>query len=252
MKRILLIMSVMLPILLSAQSNTPKKNKMSVEIMRPINLHQNDFERNLAHHNKEFHSGANAVDIYEVVTGDHMGEYNFVFRNPMSWAGIESTFNDAGKPGHAADWDMNIASHLSAPASLYLYEISEDSYMPPSPQGMQTELMGIYLIELVPGMEEDFFSGAKKISEMYKKSNSDNYYLLQTGVMGKGSQVVIVFPLAKGWESFEPNPNDDWSKMFKAAFPKEDFKAWSKKFNSTQKSFESMVVRHRKDLSSDM
>ena len=87
---------------------------------------------------------------------------------------------------------------------------------------------------------------------MYTKSNSKNYYIIQTSAFGKGTQVVVVFPLAKGWASFEPDPDAGWDKMFKVAYPKEDFKAWVKIFNSTQKSFESMVIKHRQDLSSPM
>jgi hypothetical protein len=46
-------------------------------------------------------------------------------------------------------------------------------------------------------MEEDFFAGIKKIKEMYKKSNSKNYYAIQVSAFGKGTQVSVVFPLPK-------------------------------------------------------
>ena len=130
--------------------------------------------------------------------------------------------------------------------------MSDDSYFSANPSEMHTDLMGVYFIDINPGMESDFYAGTKKIKEMYKKSNTKNYFVIQTRMFGKGSQAVVLFPLPKGWASFEPGPNDDWSKMFKATFPKEDFNAWIKKFNSTQKSFESMVVKHRQDLSSPM
>lgn len=252
MKRLLTIIALLSPMLLSAQGDAPKENKTIVEILHPTYMQHNDFEKNLAQHNKEFHTGKFAVDIYEVLTGTRRGEYHFVFRNPLSWAGIESTFNSVNDKNHANDWGMNVASHLSDNSPLFIYEISDDSYLPPNPSDMNTDLIGLYLIDVNPGMEEDFFAGIKKIKEMYQKNNSKNYYAVQTGAFGKGTQVVVVFPLPKGWASFEPDPNSAWDKMFKAAFPKEDFKAWSKKFSSTQNSFESLVVKHRQDLSSPM
>lgn len=91
----------------------------------------------------------------------------------------------------------------------------------------------IYEIEIIPGKENDFYAGIKKIKEMYKKNNSKNYYLVQTRIFGKGSQAMVVAPLPNGWASLEENPDDDWAKMFKKAFPNEDYKAWSKKFNDT-------------------
>lgn len=252
MKKLLMIVALLSPMLLSAQGNTPKQNKVSVEILHPLNMQRNDFERNLAQHNKEFHKGQRAVDIYEVLTGNHSGEYHFVSRNPTSWSGMESVFNAANDKSHSSDWNMNVATHISDDAPLFIYEVSDDSYMPSNPAEMNTDLMGVYLIDINQGMEEDFFAGLKKIKEMYQKGNSKNYYLAQTSAFGKGTQVAVVFPLAKGWASFEPDPDAGWDKLFKAAFPKEDFKAWVKKFNSTQKSFESFVVKHRKDLSSEM
>lgn len=252
MKKLLLIIALSSPMLLSAQGDAPKKNKVGVDILHPLHNERNDFERSLAQHNKEFHKGESAVDIYEVLTGNHTGEYHFVFRNPNSWAGVETGFNAANDKSHSADWQMNVAKHLSEDAPFFIYEVSDDSYMSSNPADMHSELMGVYLIDINPGMEEDFFGSLKKIKEMYQKGNSKNYYFIQTSSFGKGTQVVVVFPLAKGWASFEPDPNADWDKLFKAAFPKEDFKTWLKKFNGSQKSFESMVVKHRADLSSPM
>ncbi len=209
-----------------------------------------EFEQGLAQHDKEFHKGQAAIDIYEVLVGSRTGEYHFVYRNAASWADVETAFSAVNDKGHSDDWSLNVAKHLSGETPRFFYEVSDDSYMSSNPAEMGTDLMGVYLIEINPGMEEDFFGAIKKIKEMYQKNNSKNYYIIQSSSFGKGAEVVVVFPLAKGWASFEPDPNADWAKLFKAAFPKEDYKAWLKKFNASQKSFESFVVKHRADLSS--
>jgi hypothetical protein len=252
MKKLLLLVTLLMPILLTAQQAAPKQNKTTVLVLHPQQGDRESFEQALAQHNNKFHKDQGQVDIYEVLTGDRTGEYHFVYRNPASWADVETAFGAANEKSHSDDWTQNVAKQLSDAAARYIYEVSDDSYVSANPSDMHTDLMGLYLINLNPGMEEDFFADMKKIKEMYKKSNSKNYYFVQTSDFGKGTQVAIVFPLAKGWSSFEPDPNDDWSKMFKAAFPKEDFKAWLKKFTGTQKSFESMVEKHRQDLSSPM
>lgn len=225
---------------------------MGVDILHPILTQRNAFEKNLAKHNQEFHKGQNAVDIYEVLTGDRTGEFHFVFRDPTTWAGLESLFNSSNDKSHANDWDMNIATNLSGHSPFHIYEVSDDSYLPPNQADMNAELLGLYLIDINQGMEEDYFAGLKKIKEMYQKNNSKNYYSLMTRSFGKGNQVLVVFPLPEGWASFEPKPDEGWDKMFKAAFPNEDFSAFIKKFSGAQKDFESLVVKYRKDLSSPM
>lgn len=252
MKRILFFVALLSPLLLCAQGNAPKENKIAVEILHPLNMHENDFERGLAQHIKDYHKGNLAVNIFEVLTGKRRGEFHFVFRNRFSWTNIHSAFDAAGESGHSADWTTNVGRHISNDIPLYIYEESDDSYKSSNPADMHTDMLGLYLIELNMGMEEDFYAAIKKVKEMYQKSNSKNYYQILSNSFGEGSQVVVVFPLPNGWASFEPNPDDGWDKMFKAAFPKEDFKAWIKKFNSTQKSFESLVVKFRPDLSSPL
>lgn len=252
MKKLLLLVAALLPMLLSAQTKPGKENKSIIIVLHPLQNETDNFEKGLAQHNREFHKGDAAIDIYQVLTGDRTGEFHFVYRNPSSWADVETAFNAVNDKGHSADWQQNVGKYISTLSPRFFYEVSDDSYLPPSPSEMNTDLLGVYLIDINPGMEEDFFASIKKIKQMYKKNNSKNYYLLQTLVFGKGSQVAVVFPLPKGWVSFEPNPDEDWSKLFKAAFPKEDYKAWIKKFNATQKSFESFVVKHRADLGSPM
>ena len=252
MKRFLLFVILLSPVLVNAQGETPKKNKLGVLIMHPTSNGKNDFEHNLAQHNKDFHKGPAAVDIFEVLAGDRTGEFHFVFRNPVTWADMEAGYKAAEQKDHSADWDMNVAKHLSGESPFFIYETSDDSYMPPDPAEMTADMWGLYIIDINIGMEEDFFTAIKKIKEMYQKNSSKNYYAMHTRVFGKGTQVAVAFPLAKGWASFEPNPNDDWAKMFKTSFPKEDYKAWLKKFSGSQKSFESMVLKLRKDLSSPM
>lgn len=252
MKKLLVLFALLTPVLLSAQQTAPKKNKTTVIVLHPLPTDREAFEHGLAQHDKQFHTGEGPVDIYEVLAGNHTGEYHFVYRNPASWTDIETAFNAVNQKSHSDDWTQNVAKHLSGETPRFIYEVSDDSYFSAKPADMNTDLMGVYLIAINPGMEEDFFAAIKKIKEMYKKNNSKNYYIIQTSAFDKGTQVAVVFPLAKGWASFEPDPNADWPKLFKAAFPKEDFKAWLKKFNGTQKSFESMVVKHRTDLSSPM
>lgn len=252
MKQFLLFVILLSPALLFAQSESPKKNKLGVVIIHPKASEKRDFERNLAQHNKDFHKGPAAVDIFEVLVGERTGEFHFVFRNEVSWEQMEAGYKAAQQKDHSDDWDINVASHLSGESPFFIYETSEDSYMPSNPADMNADMYGLYLININMGMEEDFFTAVKKIKEMYQKNNSKNYYAMHTRAFGNGTQVAIVFPLAKGWASFEPNPDDDWAKMFKVAFPKEDYKAWLKKLNGAQKSFESMVVKYRKDISSPM
>lgn len=252
MKKILLLAILLFPLMLLAQEGAGKKNKNIVILLKPLKGERANFEKGLAQHCKLFHSGDNAIDIYEVISGDRTGEFHFVYRNQFAWADIESVAKKADEKSHDEDWTQNVDKYIDGDTPRYFYEISDNSYLSSDMSEMNTEMLGIYLIETNPGMEKEFDEGVKKIAEMYRKNNSKSYFLMQTRVFGKENQVVVVFPLPKGLASLEPDPNDDWSKMFKKAFPKEDFGAWIKKFNATQKSFESLLVRYRKDLSTPM
>jgi hypothetical protein len=250
MKQLLLLAGLLMPILLSAQTKDPKKDKSTVIALRALPNESENLEKGLAQHVKNYHSADGHIDVYEVLTGTHTGEYRFVYRTPASWADVETEFTAANDKSHADDWTENVAKYTDGKDNRYFYEISDDSYLPSDPSAMQAPLMGVYIITLKPGTEADFYAGVKRIKEMHKKAKSKDYYMIQSQVFGLGSQAVVIFPLPNGFASLEPNPNDDWSKMFKAAFPKEDYKAWSKKFEGTQEAFESFVVKRRADLSS--
>lgn len=252
MKKLLMLIAIISPMLLCAQTTAPKKNKFSVTVMTPPANQVRDFETNLAAHDKEFHKGQQAVDIFEALTGTRGGQYYFVSRNLATWADVQKSFDAVDDKAHSADWSLNVAPHLEGPMPNFIYSVSDDSYASSNRADMETDLQGLYFIELNNGMEDDFFSSLKKIKEMYQKANSKGYFTVQTSVFDKGTNVLVAFPLPQGWASFEPNPATEWPVMFKAAFPKDDFKAFMKKFNDAQKSLESVVIKHRKDLSSPM
>ena len=252
MKRLLLIVSILLPALLNAQPKPGQKNKSIFEFLRPLHGDADNFEKGLAHHNQTFHNGKDPVDIYEELTGDQTGEYAFVYRNFYTWSDVKNTTQAAENKDHAADWDQNVAKYAESNSPRVFYEMSEDSYLPPDMSNFNTDIQGVYLLEPTPGKEDVFYAGLKKIKEMYKKTNSKNYYIIQNRIFGKGNQTMVAFPLPEGWKSFEPDPANEWPVMFKKAFPNEDYKAWNKKFSDSQKSFDSFVVKWRKDLSSPM
>jgi|GEM_PF-1759250 len=252
MKKIFLLAMLFVPMLLPAKNEAGKKNKSIVVLLNPLKGERANFEKGLAQHCKQFHSGNNPIDIYEVIAGDRTGEFHFVYRNHYTWSELDKVTSSAEEASHDADWTQHVDKYLDGPTPRFFYEMSEYSFMPSNPAEMNAEMLGIYLIETYLGKEQEFNEGVKKINEMYKKNNSKNYFLMQTRVFGKENQAVVIFPLSKGWASLEPDSSEDWSKMFKKAFPKEDFGAWIKKFNATQKSFESMLVKHRTDLSTPM
>lgn len=252
MKRILLLAAILLPMLLSAQTKPGKKNKSIIIFLHPLQGQTDNFEKGLTHHTQTFHNGKDPVDVYEVLTGDQTGEYAFVYRDYYTWAEVETASNAAEDKDHAADWDQNVAKYLSTDAPRNFYENSDDSYLPDDLSQLSTDMLLVYMIDIVPGKEDDFYAGVKKITEMDKKNNSKSYFMLQSRIFGKGNQATVVIPLAHGWTSLDPDANEDWAKMFKKAFPNEDYKVWSKKFEATQQHFNSFVVKLRKDLSSPM
>lgn len=252
MKKIIFLTALLMPMLLNAQTDSGKKNKSIIIFLHPLQGQTDNFEKGLTHHNQTFHNGKDPIDVYQVLTGDQTGEYAFVYRNNYTWADVETASKAAADKDHAADWDQNVAKYSSTDASRNFYVNSNDSYLPDDITQFNTNLSVIYMIDIFQGKEDDFYAGVKKIKEMYKKNNSNNYFLIQTRVFGKGSQATVVIPLSEGWTSLEPNPNNDWPKMFKKAFPNEDFKTWLKKFEATQQQSNSFVVKLREDLSSPM
>jgi hypothetical protein len=251
MKKVLLLASLFMPLLLPAQNTPGKKDKSIIIFLQPLQGQSDNLEKGLAHHNQTFHNGKDPIDVYEVLTGDETGELAFVYRNGYSWPDIESTTRSANEKEHSTDWRENVAKYAASDTRDF-YATSDDSYLPSDLSALNTDLTAIYSIGIVPGKEKDFYAGIKKIKEMYQKNNSKDYFLVQSRIFGKGSQAMVIIPLANGWASFEPSPNDDWSKLFKKAFPNEDYQVWSKKFDATQQSFNSFVVKWRKDLSSSM
>lgn len=252
MKKIPLLATLLMPLLLSAQSMPGQKNKSVIVFLHPLQGQIENFEKGLTQHNQTFHNGKDPIDVFEIVAGESTGEFAFAFRTPYSWSDVETISKSTQDKAHAADWDQNVGKYITTTTPRMFFENSDDSYLPANISEFGAELTSIYDIEIVPGKEMEFYAGIKKIKEMFKKNNSKEYYLIQKQIFGKGSHAIVIIPLPKGWESFEPNPDGEWPKMFKKAFPNEDFSAWIKKFDATQKSFNSFVVKLRKDLSSPM
>lgn len=251
MKKILLLASLFMPMLLSAQTKPGKKDKGIIIFLHPLQGQSDNLQKGLAHHNQTFHTGNNPIDVYEALTGDATGDYAFVYPSGYTWADVESASNSANEKDHSTDWSENVAKYAASDTRNF-YATSDHSYLPSDPSVLNTDLSAVYSIEIVAGKEKDFYAAIRKIKEMHQKNNSKNYFIVQSRIFGKGSQAMVIVPLPNGWASFEPNPSDDWSKMFKKAFPNEDYQAWSKKFQATQQSFNSFVVKLRKDLSSPM
>lgn len=112
MKKILLLASLVMPMLLSAQTKPSKKNKNIIVSLHPLRGQSDNVEKGLMHHNQTFHNGTDPIDVYEGLTGAKTGEYAFVYRNLYTWPDVATASKAAEDKDHAADWDQNVANTL--------------------------------------------------------------------------------------------------------------------------------------------
>lgn len=210
------------------------------------------FEAAWKTHVIKYHNGESKRAVFEVITGDNAGTYQFV-DGPFDYAQMDKEMTNA--KAHDNDYGMSVSNKLEMEKGGYMFRwIDTLSY---NYSGVTADkfVQSNYMIK--PGKLTEFLKEAKRnvvINGMIKNPGSSTVYLQLFA--GSKQQLVVRTALKNGFKELDPTFTASTSEAFKEAYIKEYGQVdWDKRANPPGiyqwiDSFETFLVKHRKDLSS--
>ena len=201
------------------------------------------FEAALKAHVQKFHQSPKDMYVYEILSGDNAGSYQFI-HGPGSWASMDSSVPNAE---HDADWEKTIAPKLQSESGNYIYRYI-DSVSYNNKEASDKQRLAFYSWKDDVEMEDvmDYLKETKSLYENSKDPRSYSIYNQQ--LAGSHLVTVQVLRLTK-WAQLET----DFYPNFKKLYIKEHGqRAWDKRakfFEDNIKEVNAFIRKFRPDLS---
>lgn len=226
--------------ILSAQADY----KMYAQIMLDPKLDQiTTLEKNLAEHNKKFHSeGFRKATVWEITTGSNAGMYAWVM-GPLTLTDF-----DSGKMSkeHDLDWNQNVLPYVKDVSEVEYWKMNDKlSYMP---EGSSTgkEIFTVYNIK--PFQSYRFKQILEKVIDVYKKKEYKDYFEVYYNEFSSNSNrdVAIAFGF-RTWASLDEEST--FMKDYEEIHGAGSWLFFMEEFKASVESFEDELSFLRPDLS---
>jgi hypothetical protein len=170
MKKGIVTVAVLLICFLAA--NAQDDYKMFVSIMLEPNLDQiTQFEKNVAEHNKEYHSeGFKKAGVWSIMSGSNSGKYAWVM-GPLTYTDFDG---DNPSVEHDAHWNDKIAALCSSVGELEWWKLNDDLSYVPEGSDSETDIYSVY--DITPGQGYRFKEVLKKVAAVYKAKEYPDYF----------------------------------------------------------------------------
>ena len=183
--------------------------KMYLQIMLEPKLDQVSlFEKNLAEHNRKFHSeGFRKASVWTVSSGSNGGKYAWVM-GPLTFTDFDG--HEADKV-HDADWNDNVLALCSEVSDFEWWKLNEEFTY--TPEGSETDDEVFRVYDIKKGQLYRFEEVLKKVVAVYKAKNYPDYFEVYYAEFSSNSNRDLAFSSGfKTWASL------DEKSTFKADF----------------------------------
>jgi len=174
--------------------------EMYLQIMLEPRLDQISlFEKNLAEHNKKFHSdGFQKTSVYSVSSGSNAGKYAWVM-GPLTFTDFDSKELDKD---HDADWNDNVLALCSSVSDFEWWKFKDDlSYVP---EGSETGKEVFRVYDITKGQGYRFEEVLKKVVAVYKAKDYPDYFRVYYSEFNSNSNRDVAFSSGfKTWASLD-------------------------------------------------
>lgn len=224
------------------------KTMYSVSWVKPKIGMNTAFETAWKAHVAKFHNGDDKRYVFEILTGDNAGSYQYV-EGPMSFADMD--MEKTGMAAHDADYEKTVAPTLASESGVFYYQYVDSlSY--------HSDVMGDKSVATVThiksGKMGDYRDEMRKTIALSNKPevpfNSSRYAQM---FAGSSPVMVSIYTLKDGFKQLEmdyfknvPVFRDDYIKMY-------GFNAWTKRtelLDAIVVKTEVSLRKRRADLSS--
>jgi hypothetical protein len=182
-----------------------------------------------------------AVRIWEVISGDHIGEYLYgSFGHHWKDFDSHAKFDEADE----ADYLANVAPYMETVGARYYLFHPELS----RPVEGEPPLVEVAEYHLNMAGESDFLLALRKCREAIQKSNYPlHYHVFELYNGGEHPTYVLVFP-HKNWADFEP-PEQTFPAMLEKVYGRDEAESIMKLWDKSVHSVHSQIIAFRPDLS---
>jgi hypothetical protein len=182
-----------------------------------------------------------AVDVWEVVSGEHVGQYGYGSFG-HHWKDLDShaKFDEADM----ADYLANVAQYVEPVVARYYVSHPDLS----RPMEGEAPLAEVVEYRLNMAGESDFLMAVRKVHEAIQKGNYPLYYHLYELYNGGEHPTYVFVFLHKNWADFEP-PEETFRGMLEKAYGRDEAESILKLFDKSVHGVRSQIIAFRPDLS---
>ena len=227
------IYTIALLLICIVAANAQADYKMYVQIMVQPKLDQISlFEKNLAEHNKKYHSeGFRKVDVWKISSGSNSGKYAS-FMGPLTYSDLDGTEEIKG---HDADWNDNVLPLCSEVSEKEWWKYNEElSY---SPEGYESGKDVFRVYDVTRGQLYRFEEVLKKVVAVYKAKSYPEYFAVFYNEFASNSNRDVAFSRSfKTWASLDEKSN--FKKDFEEVHGEGSWSTFIKEYQASFNSYE--------------
>ncbi|MEO5984568.1 MAG: hypothetical protein ABIP80_03625 [Ferruginibacter sp.] len=224
------------------------KTIYSVSWVKPKIGMNSAFENAWKNHISKFHNGDDKRMVFEIVSGDRAGYYQFV-KGPMSYSDMDT--EKPNQSAHDMDYEKNVASKVSEESGNYYYQYLDSLTLNP---GVQADKSVVTINSIKNGKMGDYRDEIKKGVMVSRTLNVPvNNHRYQLIAAGSNPVMVSVYNLKDGFKQLDqdyfkmaPNFRDNYITTY-------GFNNWEKRtdlFDDIIVKTETFLRKRRADLSS--
>lgn len=198
MKKIIYTFALLLSAVLAIQAQADYKMYAQVSLepkLDQITL----FEKNLAEHNKKYHSeGFMKAEVWTILSGTNSGKYA-IWMGPLTFSDFDALEENKG---HDADWNDNVLALCSEVSEMEWWKYNEElSY---APEGSFTGKDVFRVYDISRGQLYRFKEVLKKVVAVYKAREYPDYFLVYYNEFSSNSNRDVAFASGfKTWASLD-------------------------------------------------
>lgn len=198
MKKVIFTLAFLLSCTLALQAQADYK--MYIQLSLEPNLDQITlFEKNLAEHNKKYHSeGFMKAEVWKVLSGTNSGQYA-LWMGPLTYSDFDAREENKG---HDADWNDNVLALCSEVSEMEWWKRNDElSY---SPEGSETGKDVFRVYDVTSGQFYRFKEVLKKVVAVYKAKEYPDYFSVFYNEFSSNSNRDVAFASGfKTWASLD-------------------------------------------------
>ncbi|KIC91681.1 hypothetical protein [Flavihumibacter sp. ZG627] len=199
--------------------NSQEKNVINATRVFPKPDKVAEFEKAIAAHAQKFHTGDYKWRVAEIMSGPDAGGYTLV-EGPHTWDQVDKR-GDLGA-AHQADWNKNIAIHLSQKtSSLYAVYLPDLSTVKPDDY---SEKYAINHVFFKPGMYGEIIENYKGLKKMWE-ADKMNIAVYESSSSG-APQLIVVTRYKDGLKERQTGFRKPFPERYVAANGAGSFEKW--------------------------